>query len=299
MKILIGCDVDPTQPEFLSQTSESDIWRSLEEVERLRTTANGYLPPITWLIRSDESVRLATGRFDSGYVSKRGLWEGLRADGHELGWHMHLTSYDRARGCFGLDSDPPWLSHAHAALAAHFPVNASRTGWDYCNDTLMRRLDGFGIRVDFSALPGSLAWHKIGYDWLCVDWSRCPSDPYHPSENDYQRAGGLNIWEFPNTQFVNPWVRVPKRMAWRWLHGATSLRGMRSRSKLLTAHWDTLPTLGRWAVFYFHPEDLPGEGMPNLLRNIELLSGVPGAQFTTASEVMYEISEGELGAQSA
>ena len=57
------------------------------------------MPPITWLIRSDESVRFATGDFASGYRLRQELWNSLASRGHQLGWHMH--DY-RARPRLGL-----------------------------------------------------------------------------------------------------------------------------------------------------------------------------------------------------
>jgi hypothetical protein len=41
-------------------------------------------PPITWLIRSDESVRFSTGDVTSGYVTRHDV-ASLVARGHELG----------------------------------------------------------------------------------------------------------------------------------------------------------------------------------------------------------------------
>ena len=289
MKILIGCDVDPVLPAFLTSAPENDVWACLDEVERLRQAAE-RLPVITWLIRSDESVRFATGQWDSGYVRKRSMWESLRAAGHELGWHMHLASFDRQRGCFGFDAKPVWLPEAHHALAAHYVVKATRTGWDYANDFLLNQLDALGITVDFSALPGCIAWHRFGHDRICVDWSRCPKEPYHPSEDDYQRPGRLNILEIPNTQFPNPWPSVAKRIGWRLKNGSYSLRGLGVRTKLLTEPWGALPTLKAFAAFYFHPEDLAGDGLQHLLRNVEMLRNVPGAEFVTASAAADAVS---------
>src|SRR5260370_5946825 len=100
MKILIGCDVDPILPPLLSHPLSNDIWKCLGYLSSLLDMAKGSLPPITWLIRSDASVRFATGDFGSGYTMRRCLWETLVADGHELGWHMHLMSFDERLGSF-------------------------------------------------------------------------------------------------------------------------------------------------------------------------------------------------------
>jgi hypothetical protein len=36
-------------------------------------------------------------------------------------------------------------------------------------------------------------------------------------------------------------------------------------------------------AFYFHPEGLRGEGILNMLHNLDMLRRVPGAEFLTAS----------------
>jgi hypothetical protein len=73
-------------------------------------------------------------------------------------------------------------------------------------------------------------------------------------------------------------------MAWRLAHGCCSTRGLRRRIRTLTQHWEELPLQDSsvW-VFYFHPEDLRGEGLHHSLANIRRLRSLPGGQFLTAS----------------
>jgi hypothetical protein len=297
MKILIGCDVDPVLPPFLTHPPQNDVWPCLNEIDRLVKAAGSQLPPITWLIRSDETVRFATGEWDSGYVYKRSLWQSLLASGHELGWHMHLASFDPRRGCFGFDSNPSWLPEAYGALATHYDVKATRTGWDYGSNVLIRRLNALHIAVDFSALPGHIVWPMIGHDQLVVDWSRCPTTPYHPSDDDYQRPGGLDLLEIPITQFPNPWNGVIKRAVWRLRNGSLVFRGLRNRTKVMTERWQALPGPGRVLAFYFHPEDLQGDGLDNLLHNLAMLRRVPAAEFVTASGATASNANGHCGAR--
>lgn len=282
MKILIGCDVDPVVPTFLSQPGQV-AWEYLDELDRLLRTAGGLLPPITWLIRADEIVRFSAGSWDHIYVKKYALWQSLLGRGHQLGWHVHTASFDSGRKCFGFDPDPAWLSDAHHALAAHFDIRATRTGWDYASNVLFARLEALNIAVDFSALPGYLAWHKVGYDRLQADWVRCPDTPYHPSRNDYQLRGDMKIIEIPITQFPNSLAGMAKRSAWRLWNGSLCMRGLQGKTKMLTDRWDALPPAGPVAAFYFHPRNLLGDGIANMMRNIELLQTVPGAEFITAS----------------
>jgi hypothetical protein len=284
MKVLIGCDVDPVLPPLLREPPREDVWECLGNLEGLLKAATGGLPPVTWLIRADDSIRFATGDFASGYRARKSLWQTLIGSGHELGWHVHLMSFDARRGCFGFDPGATWLSDACRALAEHYDVRSTRTGWDYADNALFRRFDALGVTTDFSALPGNMAWHAAGSDRLVVDWLRCPSHPYHPSPDDYQRPGKLNLLEIPITQFPDSVIGIAKRIAKRLKHGSGCMSGLRNRTKMLTDRWDCVPLSGcTISAFYFHPEDLRGSGVENMLRNLERLRALPDAEFVTAS----------------
>lgn len=294
MKVLIGCDVDPLLPAVVERPSAGDIWEPLQRVRKLLQEGDA-LPPITWLIRSDDSVRFATGDFASGYLRDIGLWQQLADLGHEIGWHMHLLSFKDAAGHFSFDPDPSWLSAAYEALARHVTVRATRTGWDYGSNVLFRKLDQLGIRIDLSALPGSIAYLQAGTDPLVVDWLRCPAEPYFPCADDYQGRGqpALRMLEVPITQFQNSPVGMLRRLAGRLRQGVFDLRGLHSKSHTLTARWNHLPRTPCGAyVFYFHPEELAGEGMHNLIRNIALLRQTAGAEFVTGSQFLQGFLDG-------
>ena len=76
------------------------------------------------------------------------------------------------------------------------------------------------------------------------------------------------------------------RLAWRVAHGSLVTRGARSKTRLLTDAWQSLPPRPSpvWA-FYFHPEDLAGEGAVRLVQNVERLRALPGVEFITASQL--------------
>ena len=99
-----------------------------ELVQELREMLADAMPPVTWLIRSDESVLDATGDFASGFTSQERMWSELLEAGHELGWHMHILSR-RDKGGLVLDREPSWLAAAYDALARHYEVRAPFTGW--------------------------------------------------------------------------------------------------------------------------------------------------------------------------
>jgi hypothetical protein len=284
LKILIGCDVDPIAPSVDGRPSGSDIWRCIDHLERLIGATKGGLPPITWLIRADESVRVRSGDFASGYTSRRALWQILVANGHELGWHMHCMSFDPQRGGFAFDPDPKWLAEAWQAISACYPVRSVRTGWDFASNALFRQFEQFGITVDFSAIPGGLAWHSVGSDRFVVDWSRCGGVPYHPSPDDYQTPGPLNLLEIPLAQFPNSIVGMAGRLAKRLANGSASLSGLRNVTRTMADPWTAMPASpgGVWAL-YFHMRGLAGAGLDHFLRNLDCLRGLPDAEFVTAS----------------
>lgn len=283
--------MDPDLPAILDAVPRGDVWAPLENVNKLQKELGSDLPPITWLIRSDESVRYATGQFASGYTRHYAMWDSLRNSGHELGWHVHLVSYDSSAECFSFDAEPRWLETALGALREHFEVNAVRTGWDFCNNWLMRRLDELGLRIDLSALPGNVAWQAAGTTKIRVDWLRSSIEPYHPAHDDYQRPGSLRILEVPITQFPNSFAGIVKRAAWRLTHGCIDARGLKARTRMLTEKWPDGPSFGAGiAAFYFHPSDLDGEGETNFRRNVATLRRVPKAQFVTASDLVSGIA---------
>ncbi|MFL5582916.1 MAG: hypothetical protein ACJ8AO_21325, partial [Gemmatimonadaceae bacterium] len=175
MKVVLGCDVDAALPDALSAPIARDVWHAVDEVRPLVERMGDTMPPVTWLIRSDESVRFATGAYDSGYTTRAALWDRLRTAGHELGWHMHAWSHTSALGRFAFDPEPPWLGEAHAALARHAELRSTRTGWDYGSTFLLNGLRELGIRVDFSAMPRQAVWQRVGNDVVLTDWRRSPA----------------------------------------------------------------------------------------------------------------------------
>ena len=288
MKILIGCDVDPILPAVLRHPPDTDIWEPLDQIERLVATMGEFLPVITWLIRSDESVRFCTESYASGFISRRKLWRRLTDRGHELGWHMHHLSFNRHHGSFGFDPNPSWLSAAHAALEEHFHVRATRVGWDYGSTVLFNSLDKLGIQIDFSAVPGNISWHRAGPDRVVVDWRRCPPVPYHPDRDDYQKEGpnALRLLEVPITKFSNSVPGMAKRCVWRIGNRCFSMTGLHNKTLKMTDPWPPPPVSRSGVVaFFFHPEELTEIGVSHFVRNVEQLRRLQGVNFVTASQI--------------
>lgn len=296
MKILIGCDVDPVLPPVLDRRPEGDVWECLDRITLLLESMGEALPKVTWLLRADQSVEFSTGTFLTGYSSHRSLWDRLQERGHELGWHMHTMSYSPMEEQFVFDSDPVWLIEAHERLASCFPVRATRTGWDYGSNSLLSIFDRLGIVVDFSALPGNALWFSTGKVALMTDWRYCPTVPYHPDRNDYQRSSDdpLSLWEVPTAQFRRSLAGSLARGLLRLRHGCFSFSGVANQTQLLTDWWRGLPRPADdvWA-FFFHPYDLTEVGIRNLQTNLRWLESVPGVEFKTATEIAAWLSERE------
>jgi hypothetical protein len=296
VNILIGCDVDPVLPAVLQRRPEGDVWECLHRIEALLGEMGEDMPPVTWLIRADQSVEFSTGSFDSGYSNHRSLWDKLRERRHELGWHMHTMSYALSEKQFVFDPIPGWLADAHECLASSFPVHATRTGWDYGSSGLLAALDRLGVVVDFSALPGNLLWFTVGGVRLRTDWRDCPTEPYHPSGDDYQRSGAapLKLWEVPAAQFRRSLAGTAVRGLLRLRHGCISMAGLSNQTRLLTDRWRELPFEANdvWA-FFFHPYDLTEAGIRNFRANIRRLQNLPDVDFKTATEVSTWLSTRE------
>lgn len=296
MNILVGCDVDPVLPAILDRRPAGDVWECLHRIDALLGEMGEDMPPVTWLIRADQSVDFSTGSFESGYSNYRSLWDKVRARGHEIGWHMHTMSFSPPQEQFVFDPVPVWLAAAHERLASTFRVNATRAGWDYGSSALLSTLDSLGIVVDFSALPGNALWFKLGKVTLMTDWRDCPTEPYHPSANDYQRSGPapLKLWEVPAAQFRRPLVGAATRGLLRIRHGCFSMSGLTNQTQLLTDRWRELPRQANdvWA-FFFHPYDLIEPGIRNFQANIRLLQDLPDVGFKTATQVSTWLSSRE------
>jgi hypothetical protein len=289
MLVVIGADVDPRLPG-MRRRPDWDPWDTLERIPQLEAALGSDLPPMTWLLRADDTIRHVTGAFDSCYRTRQDLWTRLHARGHELGWHFHHWTFGGTPG--GFDPDPAWLPEAHAALSKHFPIHATRTGWDYCNSETMRRLAALGITIDFSSLPGHLVWWSIDGERILVDWRRAPAHPYRPSANDYQQPGELRILELPIASFRATATAMAKRSLWRILHGELSLAGVSARTMMMTQPWPETPRPAGVLAFHFHPEDLTPEGIAAFARNLQRLNATFDPEFVTASEAASRLANG-------
>jgi hypothetical protein len=153
---------------------------------------------------------------------------------------------------------------------------------------LFNSLDKLGIQIDFSAVPGNISWHRAGPDRVVVDWRRCPTVPYHPDRDDYQKKGpnALRLLEVPITQFSNSVLSMAKRCVWRIGNLCFSMTGLHNKTLKMTDPWPHPPVSCNGVVtFFFHPEELTEIGVSNFVRNVEQLRQLQGINFVTASQV--------------
>jgi len=289
--VVLTADVDARLPETIEGPPPWNVWDSLDGIPPLQRAMGGDLPPVTWMIRADDSVRRATGTFVSGFTSRAGMWDALVKRGHELGWHFHHLSYPHGRQRF--DPEPRWLADAHAALSALFPIGATRTGWDYANAATFRALDALQIAVDLSALPGQVVWRKIGGDRFVVDWRRCRESPYRPSAQDHQRPGpdALSIVEVPTASFARGVVSAARQAVWRGLHGVSPLGRANRQTRMLTQPWPSPPSVhGGIVALFFHPEDLGDEGIRHFVDNVAKLRRWFDPEFVTAAGALGRLA---------
>ena len=247
--IVIGCDTDPDRRGFLNgDIAEGRSWRGLEEgiplFKELSSDVKddqGQPPRITWLVRVDEQIRLLYGDF--GWALKRynSFWKELESGGDELGWHPHFYGQDEKSGrWYQVIDDPAWqsemLAAAYHSYQSVFPGRARsvRMGWDYHNNTTMRKLDQLGVSVDFSALPGlkTRAAREKTRSYNVFDWHISPRDPYFPSGEDYRRSPrnsekALGILELPIYTSPSP--------IWGLISGLQMTRKMGDPSHLFRA----------------------------------------------------------------
>ena len=83
------------------------------------------------------------------------------------------------------------LEDAHTAYREVFPNRPKtvRMGWGYHNDRTCATLDRLGIEVEISGLPGLRVRSEVTGSRLSnfYDWYTTPTEPFHPSTNDYRR----------------------------------------------------------------------------------------------------------------
>ena len=154
--------------------------------------------PVTWLIRVDD------GPVHDAMLTqfKDRIFE-LKSGGDEIGIHIHtwhwnadllkwvqtINSSDEIR----IVNDSLEMFKRHLGFS---PLSA-RMGWTAMSNEIMMTLESNGVIAEASATPGLISSGKFSNRDNIFDWSRTPTAPYHPSVNDYQSPGKMDILEMP------------------------------------------------------------------------------------------------------
>lgn len=150
----------------------------------------------TWFIRVDSQIETLHGHSDFILHRHADVLDWLRSYGHQIGWHHHAYRFH----------DDAWLQEARPGvvtgeirrfgeLARKLGMSTVRMGWGWHTNESMQVLDELGFGIDSSSIP------RPCYPWEsgARDWSRSPSQPYRPSQADYQLPGepSLKLLEIP------------------------------------------------------------------------------------------------------
>lgn len=300
--LIVGCDCDPIGDPVgtaaFSRRGRPESWELTVSVlktliERLKTTRTSeFAPKLTVLIRSDTYMNDMFG--DHAYCARASydFFDGLRSDGHEIGWHPHLWRWLNDRWMAELD-DIEFMKGCFAkgfnCLCDYFQVKSVRTGWDFMSNEVMHTLESLGLQTDFSALPG-LKVQEITQGYEC-DWIGAPTHFYFPSRDDYRRPSAkdcVHVLEMPITLTETPnlirWIR-PLTDRFRMINRAPSRYEPLNIAKNLmfnkAAFYEAVNECNAkhtsYILTYFHPSDLIHArlfSMEFFQTNIEFLKSV-------------------------
>lgn len=154
--------------------------------------------PITWLIRVDDGPV----RDSMLNLFKDEILE-LKSKGDEVGIHIHTFVLDPKSSRWIQTEDPKRetrivrLSVDMFKRRLGYAPSSIRMGWFTMSNEIMRTLEACSLLVDSSAIPGTYSKGKFDGRDNIYDWSRAPHVPYHPSHDDYQSSGNMQILEIP------------------------------------------------------------------------------------------------------
>lgn len=218
--IITCCDTDPTlvlNQKRIDYDKKEQIWSGVTEgipklkeiFDSLGGKYDDQYPKITWLLRSDEQMKVFYD--DYAYPVKRfeSLWKSCKRQGDEIGWHPHLWDWNDKINCWypqleNLKWVNKCLDNGYKNFIKHFSPTSVRTGWNFQSNFVMKKLNDIGITVDLSAIPGEVSISsKFGpHPPAYINWDTTKEENYYPSVNDYRRPAkkdedSLEILEMP------------------------------------------------------------------------------------------------------
>jgi hypothetical protein len=286
--------------------------------------------PVTWLVRIDKGPM--QDRMINLFAEELSK---LRSQGDEIGIHIHTFVWDEKLSKWVQTTDPrreTEIVYHSVGLFRNklgFGPSSARMGWFTMSNEIMRTLETCGLQVDASALPGASSSGKFNGRDNIFDWTRAPSIPYYPHQDDYQSRGNMKILEIPiagitggsPSAFGGIVNRVSgmKSLA-KLLPVARFLKLTPHRHLFITPYWSSSqyskivkdycaknrPIKTGFVVASFHACDIldPARGNINvrfqryLIEVIEGLSSLRNAgmdvTFTTLSEMARKVKESDL-----
>ena len=190
------CVVSVDVEQDLGQNSgDSESFRGVESLDRILEVFNEFE------LRASLFV---TGEVLEKYPGLAEKWS-LR---HEIACHgyYHVPLYELSIA--EREKQLEDCCRVQRRILARDPVGF-RAVMNTIDNAQMRLLEHAGLTYDSSVVPSYVPFRKyVGYK------GKAPSQPYHPSHNNYREKGGLSILEIPESPLVfgiplkGTWIRV-------------------------------------------------------------------------------------------
>lgn len=201
--LLVTVDVDHDGVALENERTEL-TWRGLERLPDIKRLFQSFGAPVTWFVRADNQLRELYGSAGYLHLEHGNLWRDFAATGDEIAWHPHLYRLDEREGVYLLDGNEERcaakLRQIHAELDEQgLRFQSVRIGEAFHGNALMHTLNGLGLKIDSTAIPGVRRTDETRQ----FDWSPTPNEPYYPSPDDYRVPGPvgrqLSLLEVPLT----------------------------------------------------------------------------------------------------
>ena len=212
-KVTLTVDVEGEWYELPGEQGAFDVKKVISAVEKLEVLLDNIENrietriPVTWFIRCDDSVGVATGECAGLLHSLDKFIERRAIRGDEFGLHPHL--YRCIHGKWVTEDVPSYqtaqIERAGIAWQSFFGLTPklSRMGEAVMNNSIAKCLDDLGIDIDSSALSSRKRFDS-GFNF---DWTNTPTFSYYPSYQDYRRPA---IGEELKHRFIEmPFTMLP------------------------------------------------------------------------------------------
>lgn len=162
--VAIGIDCDPDRITYPGRLT----WRGIEQLPRLFE-----LDGVVWTlnVRADTQIRQYCGSAAFCYDHYRPIWDGARALGSAIAWHLHYFDAGGRQDT----SEANILENIRIGAEALEGPDVIHMGWTFQNEFSIRHLYEAGVRVDYSPAPRMRFGGRGTVD--AYDWLSFPSRP--------------------------------------------------------------------------------------------------------------------------